>query len=634
LRNKRFAGIAGVMAGALVLGGVAAVAVAGPSASAAPTAAAATSGGVKFAYYDQWSIYGNTFYPKDLDTRGIASKLDFLVYDFENIDPTTLSCFEANKGASTDESNPNAGDGAEDAFADYQKPYTADISVDGVADTSTQPLVGTFNQLRKLKARHPNLKIVLSLGGWTYSKYFSDAASSAANRQRLVSSCLDMFIRGNLPAQGGFGGPGSAAGIFDGFDIDWEYVGAPGHTGNHFTSADTANYTALLAEFRSQLDAYGSSAGRRMWLTAAVPSGQDKIAKIQTNQVGQYLDYANVMTYDMHGAFEPQGPANHQAPLNNAPNDPMAPVPPGNEKYNIDTAIKAWTVGDSQYGIPGGFPANKLTMGFPFYYRGWTGVAAGSNHGLYQPASGPAAARALSQVPGVAYYKELGGIVDNASTTFFDPVAQAAYFYNGSEFWTGESAQSIQAKANYLHCNGLGGAMMFSLLDLDPATTLLNQVVTAVGGSAPGCTPTSPPPTTTPPTTTPPTTTPPTTTPPTTTAPGGSCTAAAWNASTAYTGGLQVSFNGHTWTAKWWTQGDIPGNNGQDVWTDNGPCGPTTPAPPGTCTAAPWNATTAYTGGMQVAFNGHRWQAKWWTQGDTPGNNGQDVWTDQGVCNT
>ena len=49
--------------------------------------------------------------------------------------------------------------------------------------------------------------------------------------------------------------------------------------------------------------------------------------------------------------------------------------------------------------------------------------------------------------------------------------------------------------------------------------------------------------------------------------------AAAWNSSVAYTGGEQVSYNGDNWTAKWWTQGDIPGDNGQDVWTDNGACG-------------------------------------------------------------
>lgn len=59
--------------------------------------------------------------------------------------------------------------------------------------------------------------------------------------------------------------------------------------------------------------------------------------------------------------------------------------------------------------------------------------------------------------------------------------------------------------------------------------------------------------------------------PPSSSAPGG-CTAATWNSATAYTGGQTVSYGGHTWTAKWWTQGDVPGANSQNVWTDDGPC--------------------------------------------------------------
>ncbi|MFL6073530.1 MAG: carbohydrate-binding protein [Mycobacteriales bacterium] len=130
--------------------------------------------------------------------------------------------------------------------------------------------------------------------------------------------------------------------------------------------------------------------------------------------------------------------------------------------------------------------------------------------------------------------------------------------------------------------------------------------------------------------------TPPTNPPPTTgspTPPPGNCTAPAWNPSTAYTGGQEVSYNGHTWKAKWWTQGDVPGNNSQDVWTDEGPCGGgSSPPPSGSCTAPAWNSATAYTGGQEVTYNGHTWKAKWWTQGDTPGNNSQDVWTDEGAC--
>jgi len=73
--------------------------------------------------------------------------------------------------------------------------------------------------------------------------------------------------------------------------------------------------------------------------------------------------------------------------------------------------------------------------------------------------------------------------------------------------------------------------------------------------------------------TTPPTTTRPTTTTSHTTSPGsGSCAGvSAWSSGIAYTGGQRVTFNGHLWTAKWWTQADTPGGPA-GVWTDNGSC--------------------------------------------------------------
>ncbi|MGH2192797.1 hypothetical protein, partial [Enterococcus faecalis] len=87
---------------------------------------------------------------------GIAGKLDVLNYSFGNIDPTNLTCFEANKAAG-DDNNPNAGDGAGDSFADYQKSFSAADSVSGVADTWNQPIVGVFNQFKQLKAKYPKL---------------------------------------------------------------------------------------------------------------------------------------------------------------------------------------------------------------------------------------------------------------------------------------------------------------------------------------------------------------------------------------------------------------------------------------------------------------------------------------------
>ena len=444
------------------------------------TAAAAASKYRKVAYFDQWSIYGNAYYPSTLAGNGAATKLDTIIYDFENIDPTNLTCFETIKASdASNDSDPNAGDGAGDAFADYQKGYSGN-SVDGSSDVFSQPLAGNFNQLRELKVKFPNLKILLSIGGWTYSKYFSSAAATQASRQKFVSSCIDMFLQGNLPTgvQGDqHGGPASAAGIFDGFDIDWEYpASANGHTGNIHSPADTANYTALLQEFRTELTAFGQKTGRTFELSAALPSGQDKIDLIQTSQIGQYLDFGDVMTYDMHGAWE--NSTNFQAPLHSSPQDPSPVIAPGNEKYNIDTAITAWTKGLSDYGIPGGFPAGKINLGIPWYWRGWTGVQAGANHGLYQAATGPSAAFGTSQTAGVADWKELvaAGLTGNSADNFSDPVTLGSWIYDGNNFYTGATPKSIAAEDAYVQSQGLAGVFAFSLDQDDSSSTLLNAM--------------------------------------------------------------------------------------------------------------------------------------------------------------
>ncbi|MCX5607791.1 glycosyl hydrolase family 18 protein [Streptomyces sp. NBC_00047] len=553
--------IAAAATAALAAGALASFAGLG-TAQAADASVTASAGGVRIAYYDQWSVYGNAFYPKHLDTRGIAGKLDVINYSFGNIHPTNLTCFEANKAAG-DDNNPNAGDGAGDSYADYQKSFSAADSVSGVADKWDQPIVGVFNQFKQLKAKYPHLKINISIGGWTYSKFFSDAAKTDASRKKLVSSCIDQYIKGNLPVEGGYGGAGAAAGIFDGIDIDWEYPGsAGGHLGNHYAPEDKQNFTLLLKEFREQLDAYGTAnGGKKYLLTSALPAGQDKIKYIETDKIGAYLDYANIMTYDMHGAWDGDGPTYHQSPLYSPAGDPTDPIAPGTQKYSIDNAIDSWIDGNPAYGITGGFPANKLTLGYEFYYRGWKGVPAGANNGLAQSATGASAARPTSQQAGIANYKELGGIVDNSASTFWDDQAKASYFYKDGEFFTGLNQKSIQARVDYGKQRGLAGAMMYSLLGLDNNTTLLNQISDALGG------------TTQPPVTTPPTTTPPTTTPPTTQPPTGCGSTPAYVAGTVYTAGNEVSYNGRKYKAQWWTQNETPGTTGEwGVWKDLGAC--------------------------------------------------------------
>jgi chitinase len=102
------------------------------------------------------------------------------------------------------------------------------------------------------------------------------------------------------------------------------------------------------------------------------------------------------------------------------------------------------------------------------------------------------------------------------------------------------------------------------------ANTVGGHLGSLPGGGGSTTPPTTPPTTSTPTPTATTTTTPPTTT---TTPPSTGCTGlAAWSATTAYTGGQRVSYTGHAWTAKWWTYGDRPGANAQDVWVDGGSC--------------------------------------------------------------
>src|SRR5688500_11493180 len=117
-------------------------------------------------------------------------------------------------------------------------------------------------------------------------------AERPENRQAFVASCIDAYIKGNLPVTDGAGGAGAAAGVFDGIDLDWEYPSACGLTCG--TPEESANFTALLAEFRRQLNAVRPG----LLLTIAAGAGVDKVRVTDPAAYSQHLDYINVMTYD------------------------------------------------------------------------------------------------------------------------------------------------------------------------------------------------------------------------------------------------------------------------------------------------------------------------------------------------
>ncbi|MEV6312671.1 glycoside hydrolase family 18 protein [Streptomyces sp. NPDC051840] len=381
-------------------------------------------------YFTQWGVYGRDFQVKDLDTSGTAAKLTHINYAFGNVSPEGR-CFTGNVP------------GEADAWADYARPLDAAGSVDGVADTDTQRLAGNFNQLRELKAAHPGLKVMISLGGWSWSTHFSDAARTAESRKALVSSCIDLYIKGNLPVDGARGGDGAAAGLFDGIDLDWEWPGSAGDTDTVYRPEDKRNFTALVHEFRTQLDAYAKSSRKgkpkHYELSAFVPTAPAKIdAGFDVPRIMRDFDFVNLQGYDFHVSGE--ATTAQQSALY------------ARGDFSVDQTVRDW--------IRRGAPARKLVMGMPFYGQGWTGVTGGGD-GLGQPAAAPAPA---TWAAGYEDYKALKKLADSgAYKVHRDTRNGHAWLFDGTTLWTYDDPQVLRAKTSYVRERGLGGAMFWSL---------------------------------------------------------------------------------------------------------------------------------------------------------------------------
>ncbi|NUT41685.1 MAG: chitinase [Thermoactinospora sp.] len=443
------------------------------SAATAPvsvTTADIVDGYARVGYFVQWGIYGRQYFVRNLDTSGAAAKLTHINYAFGNIDPVNLTCLQGvTKGTTQNPQDPNQGDGAGDAEADYGRPFSAAQSVDGVADTGWEKLRGNFNQLKKLKAKHPHLKVLISLGGWTYSKYFSDVAATDAARKKFVSSCIDIYIKGNLPVYNAAGGPGTGAGIFDGIDLDWEWPGAEGHPGNHVSPADKVNNTLLIAEFRRQLDALSVTTGKRYQLTAFTPADPAKIeAGWELAEVAKHMDIFNVQGYDFHGAgsdnsWEPNR-TGHQGNLYADTDDPYT------FHFSVENAINVY--------LAAGVHPRKLTIGLAYYGRGWQGVSDGGKAGEWQSATGAAPGQ-FQEEAGTRGYSNLVASVPGCTVRHDEQaVATSCYTGNGGQWWTFDDAWSIQKKVAWLKSKNLLGAMIWEMSG-DPGI-LTNTLDTAL----------------------------------------------------------------------------------------------------------------------------------------------------------
>ncbi|MGW1164847.1 glycosyl hydrolase family 18 protein [Streptomyces sp. NPDC002550] len=348
---------------------------------------------VKLGYFTEWGIYGRNYNVKNLVTSGSASKITHINYAFGNV--TNGQCAIG------------------DSYADYDKAFTADQSVSGVADTWDQPLRGNFNQLRELKAKYPNIKVLWSFGGWTWSGGFAQAA---ANPTAFADSCYNLVKDSRW------------ADVFDGIDIDWEYPNACG------LSCDTSG----AAAFKNVMAALRAKFGSSALVTAAVTADGSSGGKIEAADyagASSYVNWYNVMSYDFFGAWDAQGPT--------APHSPLTSYN-GIPKAGFDTADAI-----AKYKSVG-VPASKLLIGIGLYGRGWTGVTQDAPGGT---ATGPAAG---TYEQGIEDYKVL-----KTSCPVTGTIAGTAYAHCGSNWWSYDTPSTIAGKMSWARSQGLGGAFFW-----------------------------------------------------------------------------------------------------------------------------------------------------------------------------
>ncbi|MGW3496102.1 glycosyl hydrolase family 18 protein [Streptomyces sp. NPDC001020] len=348
---------------------------------------------VRMGYFTDWGIYARNYNVKNLVTSGSAAKITHINYAFGNV--TGGKCAIG------------------DSYADYDKAFTADQSVSGVADTWDQPLRGNFNQLRQLKAKYPNIKVLYSFGGWTWSGGFTDAAK---NPTAFAQSCYDLVKDPRW------------ADVFDGIDIDWEYPNACGLT------CDTSGAAALKNILAAMRAKFGSSALVTAATTADASSG-GKIDAADYGGAAQYVNWYNVMTYDFFGAWDAKGPTAPHSPLTSYSGIPQ-------QGFNSADAIAKYKAA--------GVPANKLLLGIGFYGRGWTGVTQDAPGGT---ATGPAAG---TYEQGIEDYRVLKTSCPATST-----IAGTAYARCGSNWWSYDTPATIGTKMAWAKTQGLGGAFFW-----------------------------------------------------------------------------------------------------------------------------------------------------------------------------
>ncbi|KXN71328.1 glycoside hydrolase family 18 protein [Conidiobolus coronatus NRRL 28638] len=340
-------------------------------------------------------------------------------------------------------------------------------------------------RIRKLQklGKEKNVKILMTIGGWTGGQTFSKIAKDAELRKQFINNTLT-FVRVNTKPEydehpDGWG--------LDGIDLDWEYPARNGAACNIVDPLDSQNFLVLLKELRQALDTEFPK--ERKLLTAAVRvqpfDGPNKLPMTNVKEFSKYFDFINIMAYDINGGWSSTTGPNAPTFLNKAQADP----------YSLKQSIQDWT--------DAGFPKEQLVAGLPFYGRSQIATTDMSKNPSLQfapktsevPKGDPSDANEPNMIcnegsvySGVWKYKYLRSMIlvkdpitpSDGYIRYFDNTTQTPWLFRPSDkrYISYDDPISLQVKVDLVRYSGLRGVMFWDLSH-DANDELLNFIISS-----------------------------------------------------------------------------------------------------------------------------------------------------------
>lgn len=320
--------------------------------------------------------------------------------------------------------------------------YSFTTIVEGEMKLGSTEAEEKLRQLVAQRKNHPNLKVMIACGGWG-ADGFSDMAHTKENRDKFVKSVIAFNTEYDL----------------DGLDMDWEYPAIPA-AGTGARPEDKQNFTLLMKELREALN----TLKRDQVLTFASAGWKRYYENIELNEVMQYVDFMNVMTYDQVGGNDAF--TGHHTALGHIPDEHIKGTPAWNYvEERREAAKKRGSTYDPRsveriidFCLKNGVKPAQLVIGAAFYGRAWKGVPP-ENNGLYQPNTG-------SYIGWSGYNQIRKEFEPNKDyKRYWDPVAKAPYIYSAKDsiFISYDDTVSVRLKTEYAIEKKLGGIMFWQL---------------------------------------------------------------------------------------------------------------------------------------------------------------------------